>query len=44
MFKFLELKNGNLLIDSLYSYYIDGAYLCEECMEDRYMVNTPVGR
>lgn len=31
-------------IDSLYSYYIDGAYLCEECMEDRYMVNTPVGR
>lgn len=31
-------------IDSLYSYYVDGAYLCEECMEDRYMVNTPVGR
>lgn len=31
-------------IESLYSYYIDGAYLCEECMEDRYMVNTPVER
>lgn len=31
-------------IDSLYSYYIDGAYLCEECMKDRYMVKTPVER
>lgn len=31
-------------IDSLYSYYIDGAYLCEECMNDRYMVKTPVER
>lgn len=31
-------------INSLYSYYVNGAYLCEECMEDRYVVNTPVGR